>query len=405
MDCSKLDVSAIEEHIASIFNLYNIDRRLLQYYSDAGEEDDDVPVFPTGVITQEKLAEIRRITGFTENELLSIDESVKKKYWKRYSYFELENDFFGHRLFADSTPEDFLRRIFDQKPIHRSLRYDYEAVEARMIRKLQEIDRMMMPGTWHSGAEILDLHITTENMISYPKCRDLMLAALQMVDDLKNLFFKALSVDLCEAERDQLNFLVHTLHVTDICLPDVLIDYDTIQVYKEVYRLENLSDFHSYVKIRGLSDCPVWQCIEFLEDRAVAEKYMNMIPDGKRLMREFAMAASKFNCDFVWSDAPIEDGAEDEVEYSEIVDHLDTKEEYQSFYGVRTEIWVEKTETELGLWEPYIQKLRKAASSSNLGGIRAPYREHGPFGPIVLKNGSVEDRHRLRVRAKGGLLR
>lgn len=402
MDLRNFDVNEVEEFVSKIFNIYKLNRE--DFFGVEDEEGDmcEWPFFPEDYVDIETLHKLRQFTGFTEEELISLDEEILHKYWNQYDFFELDNDFFTSSLLSDITPDALLIRLFGIDEPSENIHYKRYDVKKRMIRKLHELDSVM-PGTWRQGADIEHLEIETENLFSYPQCRKMMMAVLKMIDDLKKLFFKAIDEDLSAQEQDRLNFLVNCLYVTDICLPTTRITYDNIQIYKEVYRKENLSDFLSYVTIRRLFELQLWKCKEFFDDLTVSEKYLNLIIDSKRRLSDFSMIVSKFKCEYIWSDNEIcdlirleEEQMKQGVDPDEFIEYF-TTEEYAEALNT---IWIDKTDDELGDWKPYIQRIRMAASPVKIGGVKAPYREHGAFGPILLSDGTTDDRHHLRVVAQ-----
>lgn len=389
------DLEKLEEYISEIFNLYQLDRDgLFEWINIETGEWEELALF-TDEIDQETMDEIQLRTGFSKDELLSLDERIKHKYWNEYPFFKLNNSFFVETMLADRSPDDLLRVFLEEGHTPKSLRYNYSDILDRLKSKLKEIDETI-PGTWHENAEMNHIEIQTENLISFPECRDLMKSFLQMVDDLGELFFKALKTNLSQAEQNKLNFLVNSMNVTDICMPMVKLTYDNILILRDVYRRENLSDFLSYANVRLLFDSNLWRCKEFFDDPELAQRFLNVIPDSKLKLRRFAMLVSKFDCTFTWSDAkPVVFSPEEELEMQSMDDYIPIENRRLE----ETEIWIEKNADEVGDWEPYILRLRKAAGSENLGGVKPPYREHGAFGPITLVDGVVTDRHRLRVDA------
>ena len=100
-----------------------------------------------------------------------------------------------------------------------------------------------MPGTYHEGATINDLTIETECMISYPQITELTSSFLQMLDDVKNLFFKGIREELTEDEVHLFNFLCSVLVIKDIAAPSVYMNYSNLKKYSSVYEKEGFSDF------------------------------------------------------------------------------------------------------------------------------------------------------------------
>ncbi len=324
-----------------------------------------------------------------------MNKNTACKYQTEYPFFRLLSSYSAGCMLADRNPEDVLHAIFHGTHSANSVRYAQADLIGRTQKKLLEINEVL-PGTWHENAEMLDFSYRTENLISFPECANLMKSFLQMVDDLEKLFFKALDTDLSAEEQEKLDFLVESLNVTDICMPMVRITYDSILILRDVYKKENLKDFLSYVNIRAVFDSNLWRCKEFFDDPETAQRFLNVIPDSKLRMREFALLAAKFDCRFTWSDAkPIMYSEDEELEWQATGEYIAVEERRKE----ETEIWVDKTEKELGDWKPYIDRVLLAAGSKKLGGMKPPYREHGAFGPINLTDGTKADRHLIRVQA------
>ncbi len=403
MNLKNLDVKKVEEFVTHIFNVYGFDKA--NYYNLTEEEKrkenaDEWPIFTDDVVDEETLQFLRDYTGFTEEELISCDETVLHKYWNQYPFFELEIDKFTDTMFSDVSPENALIRIFGIDKPTENIHFRRADVKKRLIALLHSIDQVM-PGTWHKNADIGGLNIITEHMFSYPNCRKIMKALLSMVDEMSGLFFKALHENLLGQDQDRLNFLLNSMDVRDACVPEIALNYENILIYRDIYKKENLSDFLSYAYIRRLNLLNLWQCIEFFDDHSLAQKYLNLIPDGKKKLREFAMHVSKFECSFVWTDHELWERIKQEEEMLKhpdldddtFFDNMLPDEEYDSAH---TKIWIDKTAEEMGDWIPYIEKIRLAASPANLGGIQAPRREHAPSGFIRLSDGTIADRIELR---------
>lgn len=324
-----------------------------------------------------------------------MNKNAERKYQNEYPFFHLLSSYSARCMLADRNPEDVLHAIFHGAHRVNSVRYSQADLIGRTREKLLEINKVL-PGTWHENAEMQDFSCRTENLISFPECVNLMKSFLHMVDDLETLFFKALDMGLSAEEQEKLDFLVESLNVTDICMPMVKITYDNILILRDVYKKENLTDFLSYVNVRIVFDTSLWRCKEFFDDPETAQRFLNVIPDSKLKMREFALLAAKFDCRFTWSDAkPIMYSEEEELEWQASGEYIPIEKRHKE----ETEIWIEKTEKELGDWKPFIDRILVAAGSKNLGGMKPPYREHGAFGLISLSDGTKANRHLIRVQA------
>ena len=407
------DVHLLTEFIENAFDRYHCDTVWL--YADQDDDSGEIiehPLFPDGVAAEEILKKVSDHLGMTKEEILSMDQNAAYRYWNKYPFFSLYQEYLNIWSWHMRFPVDE-QRSFDQvmsiimngadEPA--ALRdFNPEDLKARLVAQLKEIDTVM-PGTFHKNAEITNLSVHTEVFFSFKECGKMVSSFLDMLDRTKELFFKALKEDLSDVEVQELNFLACWLNATDAVMPSVVITYDAIRTYREVYRKENLSDFSSYVKFRRFDYKVVdyrkgfipWRCKEFFDDMSLVQRYVNAFPETKAILREFAMAASYFDCDFIWSDAkPIVFPAEEEQEFKEYLQVLGEEDiPLEKRAKEHTRIYVKKTAEELFDWAGQIEKLNKAVSPVAQGGLRVPPRQ------IELTSGvGAIERLQARIAAK-----
>lgn len=352
----------VSNFVEEIFDLYHLNK--LGFFYDINDdtfEDYDIPLFPNGEIDDETMTRLSIVLGLTKEEILELDDGVAMyKYWNKYPFFKL------YDLFLDTwawnsrykerkiTEEILLKKLFDendeyQYPVEE--RYDYEDVKHRMFDMLKEMEKYIS-GTFPSNAKLNELMIDTEVVFSFPKITEMLHSYINMIEKVEQLFFKALKEPLLTDEINEYNFLVNVLQVVDVAMPSVLLTYDNVSKYRQVYIEEGYKDFLSYVKIRtsfiGTDEiCQgtnPWRCIEFFDDMELVGKLAYLFPNIKALMHKFAMNVKNFHCSLTWS-----------------VDCSDNIEQ--------SVIYVEKTKEELYNWEEYVEKINALSSPTNQGGL------------------------------------
>lgn len=344
----------------------------------------NIPLFPFDEMDAETLSRISLHTGVSTEEILNCDEKAATRYLRKYPFIHLfkvyEERYEWYSQYKTEFPtaeELLLNAIFTENPGYPvEKRYDYDSIKDRLIDKLKEIDAVL-PGTYHKNAQITELVFQTDIFFSFPECNKMMHSFIDMVNRLKELFFKALQAELPEDEINEFNFLGSILGASDVTAPTLVMNYDTLCKYRKVYIEENFTDFFSYVKIHTFVKSVPWSCKEFFDDMSLVNEFINIFPQAKAKMREFAMNVSKFECDFVWSDAkPIMYSPEEEAELNSIDDMMGYK---HLFYEQRakehTRIYIEKTSDEMFGCEEYVKKVTAAAAPPAKGGLVIPKRE------------------------------
>ena len=408
------NTEAITEFVQSTFKRYRMpDTEFFRVYDEDSGTMVDRPLFPSGIADDETLYRLTVCLGMSKESILNCDEQSANKYWEKYPFFPLYEKYLDQWAWdarfegKKPTAEDFLLNAIwgDEKGILVKRKYTFAGVKERLIKKLKEINTII-PGTYHEGAEITNLSIETEVFFSFPECSQMMRSFLDMVDRMKELFFKALSIELSDEEQQELNFLASWFRAGDAVMPSVLITYDNIQLYGSVYKEENYQDFFSYVKIRRFDfgsalfpskDLIPWRCREFFDDPSLVQEFVDTFPKAKAEMRNFALLVSNFYCVFTWSDAkPLLDSPELERlnhEVRMIVGEEDVPLEQRA--KEMTEIYVEKDAGEIYDWELNIAKINRAISPPSQGGVRLPNRQYD-----LLSGQAAITRLQKRVDAK-----
>lgn len=344
----------------------------------------NISLFPHDEIDVKTLSRISLHTGLSTEEILNCDEQAATKYLEKYPFIYLFREYkeicewYAQYKTEFSSLKKCLQNDFLTQTAEPSveIRYDYADIKARLIDKLKEI-AAVMPGIYHENAEITELMFKTDMFISFPNCGKMMRSFIDMVNRLKELFFKALQTELSEDEIHEFNFLGSRLDASDVIAPSFVMNYDTLRKYREVYIEENFTDFFSYVKIRAFLMSSPWRCKEFFDDMSLVNEFVNIFPQAKTMMREFEMSVSKFECDFVWSDAkPVMLSPEEESELDSINEMMGYKPlPYEQHAKEHTRIYIDKTSEEMSGWAEYVKKIKAAAAPPAIGGLSLPKRE------------------------------
>lgn len=400
----------VTQYVRDYFDRYELNDYDFFVSSEEDEygrsEKVNIPLFPFDEMDAETLSRISLHMGVSTEEILNCDEQAATRYLHKYPFIHLfkaykeRYEWYSHyKTEFPSAKEWLLNAIFTENPGYPvKMRYDYADIKGRLIDKLKEIDAVM-PGTYHENAQITELMFRTDMLFSFPDCGKMMRSFIDMVNRLKELFFKALQAELPEDEINEFNFLGSRLNASDVTAPTLVMNYDTLCKYRKVYIEENLTDFFSYVKVRTFVGSAPWSCKEFFDDMSLVNELVNIFPQAKAMMREFAMSVSKLECVFVWSDAkPFMYSPEEEAELDSIDDMMGYKHlPYEQRAKERTRIYIEKTSEEMLGWEEYVKKITAAAAPPTKGGLALPKRE------VDLRDINTSVRRMMRrVEAKYG---
>lgn len=397
----------IERFIRICFKEYSLNYSRFFSYRDHNDVWHDEPIVVDGELQLPVVEQAAYILGVSVDDLLNMNERAVFKWFDRYGYFR-EMHYFqdAYRCsFHDKKSWKEWRLIEEmlQKPAFPT-RYDFKEVMRRMLELLKEMDKSV-PGTYHKGAEINKLSIYTQNFTHFNKIGLMVDSYLEMIARAKSLFFKAWDCNLSEDEVSEYNFLVTALSLHDCCYGRDLLYYDLLKQFIPVYKEEGYRDFKSYVKILVSDLFEPWKCAEFVQDRNMVQKFLNVCPQAKPAMRQFALDVSQFACLFVWSDSPMipcgwtkEEKAElaavginpKHLEYDDAFDDVPLAQE-----PIR--ILVPKTEEELDGDGQYAEQLRLLSGPASLGGIILPkteVSEHFDADSLVRIQTRLEARRR-----------
>lgn len=369
----------IEEFIRECFEMYGLD------YEEFADSSADVRNNPKKFLEIKDglnmygVTEAAKVLGVSPEALLNMDEDAAAKWYKKYPYFFHITGFDQayRRSFHDDSYDTIrlLEVLFNKKPCAPT-RYNYDDVLRRLISLLKEIDKSI-PGTYHEDAEMTKIGIYTENFCHYEKIAELVESYITMVKRAEELFLKALIMELSIEEIHEYNFLVSTVGIEDqVGHGYGFLYYDLLKKFIPVYQEEGYADFFSYVRISPLRAPKLWRCAEFASNKDLVQRFVEVYPRAKPLMRDFAMQVSKFSCQFTWSDAePVRFSPEEEAElddFDRMLGNEPLSEENRA--KVQTLVYVPKTAAELNGNNQFADMLRVLSGPVKLGGVALPDR-------------------------------
>lgn len=372
-------VEKIEEFIRECFEMYGLD---YEEFADSSVDTGDIPEELLEIkdgLNMHGVMEAAKVLGVSPEAILNMDEDTTAKWYKKYPYFSYITGFdqaYRRSFHGDSYDTiRLLEVLFNKKPCAPT-RYDYDDVLKRLISLLKKIDKSI-PGTYHENAEMTQIGIYTENFCHYEKIAELVESYIAMVKRVEGLFLKAMTMELSIEETHEYNFLVSTVGIEDqVCHGYGFLYYDLLKKFIPVYQEEGYADFFSYVRISPLRVPKLWRCAEFASDKDLVQRFVEVYPRAKPLMRDFAMQVTKFSCRFTWSDAePIRFSPEEEAELDDLARTLGEEPLSEENRGkVQTLVYVPKTTAELNGDNQFADMLRVLSGPAKLGGVTLPNR-------------------------------
>lgn len=354
-----------------------MENNVLDFANEMYELYGMAPFDLTEEIDDELLEVISEELGLTKDQLLAMDEVAGRKYWEKYPFFNYYQEYqetlqwdaenypyhtmeeaILEVLFSDVSLDDLPNHM---KEFNKQKRYDFAEVKKRLIDKLKEIDEYM-PGTYHKGADILDLTFETEGFTYFVFFEEMMRSFFDMVSFIKEKFFEGLQGELSPEDALEYDFLVRYLRVYDVVNPRVILTYNNIKKYKDTYIKENYNDFFSYGKIRAFVDTEPWHCSNFFDNKELVQKFVECFPKTKVMMRDYAVRVKNFVCEFIWSDEE-EAVADKKAGSPEVI-----------------RVLVPKNSEEIRGWELSLKNLQEATSPASIGGLVIPKREYEQRG-------------------------
>jgi len=391
----------IEDFVRDLFSWLYIDYAHCVGYAAPDDEYDfsPKPIEKHGKLQKKTLARAAKSLGLQIEALMQLDGREISSWMMKYPYFKLRSEFekelekvrYGPRL----AEHRLLKAILGDQ-IHKHdvlpVQYNYRSVYQRLLELLQQMDKEV-PGTFHKGATMQGLRIGTAQLCHFSKIKELCDSYLEMVNHENELFQAALTNELSENEITEFNRLASVLGLEDRYDPDQYLYYDRLVKYRGVYQSEGVIEIGDTVRLSPFGSFAPYRCAEFLDDIETVQKFVDLYPSMKKDMREFAMAVSKFQFRFKWSDAkPMQS---ETVELPAL--GMDVEVGPDPFNPPdETVIFVPKTEEELGADKEYVERLKAVSGSISIGGLRVPYT------PSVENNREMIARVWARSNARGG---
>ena len=385
----ELDKEHISEYVERVFELYGINKH--SFFVDYDEEaDEDVIISLFDENREDVRVTLNRISlflGLSVQEIVSMDRKAAFRYWKKFPFFALYNEFVEKWIWnaqyksdRPSVTEWLLSRLF-QEDIPLEYRYSFDMVQQRLLKKLKEL-AAFDESYYLPDARLHILGVKTTEFFSFPKCEEMIRSYIEMVKRAQYLFFKAVHSDLSEAEANEYNFLVAYLDIHDICRPTLYLFYPTVADLRDVFLEEGYKEFWSYARIGTpfTIESP-WRCSEFLRDRELAQEFVNLFPEAKGKMREFATLAENYYIKFRWEKIKTQEQLDEELVAAYIEGREYDPDEHPEPVDY---VYLEKTPEEKEEFSAALKALRKAASPPSMGGLKLPVREYTP-GPEVVK--------------------
>lgn len=366
----------IENFVRSSFDQYGIPYTSIlgvQEFDDGHFED--TPIAFGDNIIMENVEKSAIALGVSKEAILNMDDGVVDAWIKRFPYFVSAYKYKIFREAAKFSKDDepiFLLQSFlgNRNSISEkdfSVKYDVAKIKRRLIGLLKSYDKEM-PGAYHEGAEITNLRVRTATICHFPSGREMFSQYADMIDTFLSLFYKAFDADLLPSEISEYNFLSSVLGVYDISYPKSKgnLYYDMLKKFIPIYKQEGYSEWYYYINFSLSHTLSPYGCAEFLDDKNLVKRFCDFYPEMKKEMRKFSLLLSKFECEFVWSDAkPIMLSEEEELEMQKTEFYVPISERALE----PTLVYVDKTKSELSDDVKYFDILHTLSGPEKYGGI------------------------------------
>lgn len=369
-------VTKIVDFIHECFDLLGLDIREYFYYDfDEGNLEEISWCNEDGSINTNAVEYASELLGTTSKDIVSLNNQVFSKWWDKYPYFKYIKEYeyaYKRTFFSDSFDKIRLfETLFNTKyEGGYPTRYDVSNIQVRLEKELLEIDKSL-PGTYHHGAEITDIKVAAANFCEFEHITEMTESFIAMVERAKELFLKVVFSDLNNDEIQEYNMLVSSLGIRDKYYPRGYLRYNELVKAKDQYKhITPLTFCNEIVMMHSLNFAP-WKCKNFIENYDLVKKYLQVVPEAKGHMREFAVAVSQFLCNFTWSDSKSCELSSDEDTESACIDELDNHESFshKSHSKERMEFYVKKNNDELAGDDKASELLLKYCLPERLGGI------------------------------------
>lgn len=395
MTRSESIVKFIKEAFSDFGIIY--DNYFTYYENDDYENRIEYPlILPNGKLDMKAVTYAAEVLGMDVSDVLSRKESVILDRLGKYPYifhYGALKEAVKAAYLADSYEKvHLLEVLFDKNLEHLYERkYNYRSVIDRLYKQLEEMDKYI-PGTFHKGEHIGRISISTNTFCSFEPINDMVESFLSMCERSKELFLKAVRDKLNADEILEYNFLVSVLGIRDQQCPMDYLYYSVLVNLKDVYSWLTEENFYSVIYFNDDKYFSPWRCREFVQNKALVQRYANIFPETKKKMREFAVKALDFECMFVWSDdmlTPEEQEIWNNADYTERdgLQYIDSR-----FQDKTIKVYVEKNADELGEDYNAAQSINALYSPPKLGGLTVTER---PYLYDLLKQHNIGQFERI----------
>ena len=359
--------------------IFNPDSPL--YYMDLFNED---PHLWCIRFLPELVSSTAYLFSVSENEIWECNEQVDAflNNEDNLNFFvkeQFEFRYMGSHFAGNAEEKALLGLLFGDMSlthaVHSGLpvRYDYPSITTRLYDSLKQLNNEI-PGIFHEGEKIVNLKITTDHFISFPRLREYLLAFLNIAHRIEELFYKQLHSSLSTEEEREYNFYVLAMDIRPVIMSSMNATTRVVDSLKEVFKNHPFDEITSYLRFdfwKAYLAAP-WRCIEFTEDFNLAQQFFNYIPEAKGYLREFSFSSQHFTCEYSWTDS-----------HTSLPDNDLERESF----------CIKKTESELENDMEYAARLSRMAARSKMGGIVAKEpagrlfaRANPGIGPTAIVN-------------------
>lgn len=358
-------VKNIQKFIEDVMDRYSISYDF--FFTTYNDEDRPVRrrVFPQGKVDEYNLNRVCRILGLDKDVILCADREKANLWFQKFPFFRIMLEYRTANYYATygTSPAEgrLLSAIFGQRFCKK---YADEEIKDRLLQTLKQYDSVI-PHLYHPNATIDRFLHSEQDFVPFERVEGLVQSFLLLVERHKELFFKIWHLDLRAEEINEYNFLTTVLEAQDIAKAGGLLYHHKVLQMLPIFKKEGFERYESFVKI-GKRDFEPWRCPRFADDFALAQRYINVFPRAKENIREFCMQIRNIRCSYTWSD--------DEYVVDE-EDAMVPEELRLGRYRPLKQIYVPKTEAELGDDFIYAEKLSRLAAPPTQNGLVVPQPE------------------------------
>lgn len=377
-------IKKIEQFIREAFNIYMLDYDIFfgVYDEEKAEYTHSIPIVIDGKLNMGVVEKVALILGIEKEDIFNMNEAAVWVWREKYDYFSdviALQEMYERTLYPDqykySTMKLFEAITGERHNIKN--KYDMSDIMKRLNDIIVETDKNI-PGTLHVDAKKRFITYATNNFFECDYIEETLTSFIELVNTAERLFHKAIESELTAQEIKEYNFIVSALGIIGRSYPTDFLFYDNLRRLKKYYMCDNFNNFSSYVKLTHIDTFQPWRCKQFVSDKALVQKYVNVVPTAKKVMREYAMDALNFKIEFVWSDDIKETITMDDVKEAKYERDRNKEFQYISMAENKeypfeiTTIYVPKTSEEAEDANIYAEKLRVLSGPVKLGGVKVP---------------------------------